>query len=84
MVISGLKKTHWSSIFCVAIWYVSRLLQMKNYLDSAVKYVLWVWVEWKITKIQWITQKTSWLNSDHTSSSYWFYLHYMLATTPMR
>ena len=47
MVISGLKKTHWSSIFCVAIWYVSRLLQMKNYLDSAVIYVFWVWVEWK-------------------------------------
>ena len=28
--------------------------------------------------------KTSWLNSDHTSSSYWFYMHYMLPTTPMR
>ena len=38
MVISGLKK-HWSSIFCVAIWYVSRLLQIRNYLDSVVVYV---------------------------------------------
>ena len=39
MVISGLKKTHWSSIFCVANWYVSRLLQIKNYLDSVVIHV---------------------------------------------
>ena len=47
MVILGLKKTHWSSIFCIAVWYVSRRLQNKKILDSAIKYVLWVWVEWK-------------------------------------
>ena len=57
MVILGLKKTHWSSLFCIAIWYVYRWLQNKNLLDSVVKYVLWFWVERKKNEISIIYPK---------------------------
>ena len=50
MVILGLKKKRTGALF--SVWYVSRRLQNKNILDSAVKYVLWVWVEWRKAKFQ--------------------------------
>ena len=47
MVISGLKK-HTGAPFSVLLsGMFPAYYKMKNYLDSAVIYMFWVWVEWK-------------------------------------